>query len=104
MANDISSLSGKDEKKLESLWNKCSKSDYILNDDISTTVELYHATTIENRESILACGEFWVPSRKYAIENACDNTQLGNTHRTTNTETYICSNKKYVILDHGNLN
>ena len=69
MAYHISSLSEKDEKKLESLWNRCSKSDYLVNDDISTTVELYHATTIENRESILACGEFWVPSRKYAIEN-----------------------------------
>ena len=69
MANHISSLSGTDEKKLESLWNRCSKSDYFVNDDIATTVELYHATTVENRESILACGEFWVPSRKYAIEN-----------------------------------
>ena len=69
MANEILCLSEKEDKKLERLWNICSKSNYFLNDDISTTVELYHATTIENKESILSSGEFWIPSRKYAIEH-----------------------------------
>ena len=69
MANDILCLSEKDDKKLESLWNICSKSDYLNNDDIVSPVELYHATTIEKRESILASSEFFLPSRKYAIEN-----------------------------------
>ena len=65
----MSSFSETDEKKLECLWNSCLKSNYLINDDFATPVELYHGTTIENRESILACGEFWIPSRKYAIEN-----------------------------------
>ena len=68
MANDILCLTEKDDKKLERLWNICSKTNYLMNDEIATPLELYHATTIENRESILASGEFWIPSRKYAIE------------------------------------
>ena len=66
------------------LWGKCSKNTYVPgiddhpNRDInnipipmgfSNIVELFHATTEENRKAIVASGEFRVPSKKYAIQN-----------------------------------
>ena len=53
----MSSFSETDEKKLECLWNSCLKSNYLINDDFATPVELYHATTLENRKLILTSGE-----------------------------------------------
>ena len=54
------------------LWGKCQKiqfdPDVYLNGS-SGLVELYHATTRENRTSILLSGKFLVPTRRYAIEN-----------------------------------
>ena len=66
-------LSEKEEHKLLKLWNNCSKTNYRNNvghaGSSSTIDELFHATTKENREAILEGGEFFLPSRKYAIEN-----------------------------------
>jgi hypothetical protein len=72
MNTDNSMLSEEQEKKFLNLWKKCYKDEYIPENktgNSSNLVELFHATNEENGASILASGEFVVPSREYAIEN-----------------------------------
>ena len=69
MSNDISE---NDSNRLLNLWGKCQKIDFdldVISKENSGIVELYHATTKENRDSILSNGKFLVPTRKYSIEH-----------------------------------
>ena len=92
MCNDISI---EDVERLSILWGNCKKIKFFPENilkDSSGLVELYHATTKENRDSILSSGKFLVPSRKYAIENGL---KLG-------AAIYFGSNPDYCISEAKN--
>ena len=95
MNTDNSKLSEEQEKKFLNLWNKCCKDEYIpenKNGNSSNLVELFHATTEETSASILASGEFIVPSRQYAIGHGL---KLG-------AAVYFGSNPRYCIHEANN--
>ena len=92
MCDDISK---EDAERLSKLWRNCQKIPFFANPiskESSGLVELYHATTRENRASILSSGKFLVPSRKYAIENGL---KLG-------AAVYFGSNPDYCISEAKN--
>ena len=92
MCDDISKV---DAERLSKLWRNCQKNHFFpdpFSKESSGLVELYHATTKENRASILSSGKFSVPSRKYAIENGL---KLG-------AAVYFGSNPDYCISEAKN--
>ena len=60
-----SELPDDDRQRLKDLWDQCQAKQYV---DGDSTVTVYHATSEENSESILASKEFHLPTRQYAIE------------------------------------
>ena len=92
MCDDISK---EDAERLSKLWRNCQKNHFFpdpISKESSGLVDLYHATTKENRASILSSGKFLVPSRKYAIENGL---KLG-------AAVYFGSNPDYCISEARN--
>ena len=92
MCDDISK---EDADRLSKLWRNCQKNHFFpdpISKESSGLVDLYHATTKENRASILSSGKFLVPSRKYAIENGL---KLG-------AAVYFGSNPDYCISEAKN--
>ena len=92
MCDDISK---EDAERLSKLWRNCQKNHCFpdpISKESSGLVDLYHATTKENRASILSSGKFLVPSRKYAIENGL---KLG-------AAVYFGSNPDYCISEARN--
>jgi len=92
MYDDISKV---DAEHLSKLWSNCQKRHFSpdpFSMESSGLLELYHATTKENKASILSSGKFSVPSRKYAIENGL---KLG-------AAVYFGSNPDYCISEAKN--
>ena len=92
MYDDISKV---DAEHLSKLWSNCQKRHFSpdpFSMESSGLVELYRATTKENKASILSSGKFSVPSRKYAIENGL---KLG-------AAVYFGSNPDYCISEAKN--